>query len=210
MSRIKEVLFELGYKDTTPTPEYQTFYMKWTGQWQLQHEVILIACKQCVRKKLDTSFETVDVMLKRWVEKGLRTKEDIKEYLKRRQKLNEQIQAVLERVGEERSVTPADRKLFLKWTEEWKLPYELILQAAEYSVIAENKLSFMNKILYSWYNSGIRTVEEARTDHERHLKGLYLVAQNKSLKKQVDFSKFEQHTYTDEELEFLFEDIENG
>ena len=210
ISKIKKVLFELGYKDTTPTPEYQAFYMKWTTQWQLQHEVILIACKQCVRKKLDTSFETVDAVLKRWVEKGLRTKEDIKEYLRIKQKLNEQIQAVLERLGEERPVTSADRKLFLKWTEEWKLPYELILQAAEYSVTAENKISFMNKILYSWHSNGIKTVEEAITDHERHLKGLYLVAQNKPLKKQVDFNRFQQHTYTEEELEFLFEDIENS
>jgi len=149
-------------------------------------------------------------MLKQWIDSGLRTKDDIKEYLKKKQKLNNEIQEVLNCAGEQRSVTPADRKLFIKWTEEWKLPYQLILQAAEYSIMAENKLTFMNKILYNWYSNGIKTVEDARADHERHLKGLYLVTQKKPLKKQVDFNKFEQHTYTHEELEFLFEDIENG
>ena len=54
-----------------------------------------------MRRKLSTSFEMVDAVLKRWVEKGLRTKEDIKEYLKKKQELNERIQAVLERLGEE-------------------------------------------------------------------------------------------------------------
>ena len=83
------------------------------------------------------------------------------------------------------------------------MPYDLVLQAAEYSIAAENKLAFMNKILYNWHSNNIRTINEARTDHERHLKGLYVVGRSNPLK-QVDFGNSEQHSYTDEELESLF------
>ena len=209
-SKIKAVLFELGYRETTPTPEHKAFYAKWSNQWQLDHDVIILACRHCVRKKLDTSFESLDTILKQWIDNDLRTKEDIKEYLKKKQKLNTEIQAVLDRAGEQRPITAAVRKLFIKWVKDWEMPYDLILQAAEYSTAAENKLAFMNKILYNWHSNNIKTLSEARADHERHMKGLYLISQSKPLKKQVDFNKFEQHSYTDEELEFLFEDIENG
>jgi DnaD/phage-associated family protein len=208
--KVKAVLFELGYRDTTPTPEHQAFYIKWTTQWKLQHDIIILACKHCVRKKLNTSFESLDAILKQWIDNGLRTKEDIKEYLKRKQKLNTEIQIVLDRAGEQRPITAAVRKLFNRWVKDWNMPYDLVLQAAEYSIAAENKLAFMNKILYNWHSNNIRTINEARTDHERHLKGLYVVGRSNPLKKQVDFGKFEQHSYTDEELESLFEDIENG
>lgn len=163
-----------------------------------------------MRKKLNTSFESLDAILKQWIDNGLRTKEDIKEYLKRKQKLNTEIQIVLDRAGEQRPITAAVRKLFNRWVKDWNMPYDLVLQAAEYSIAAENKLAFMNKILYNWHSNNIRTINEARTDHERHLKGLYVVGRSNPLKKQVDFGKFEQHSYTDEELESLFEDIENG
>ena len=163
-----------------------------------------------MRKNLNTSFESLDTLLKQWIDNGLRTKDDIKDYLKKKQKLNAEIQAVLDKAGEQRPITAAVRKLYNRWTKEWEMSYELVLLAAEYSVAAKNKLSFMNKILYNWRNGNIKTADEARAEHERHLKGLYVVGENKPLKKQVDFSKFEQHSYTDEELEFLFEDIENG
>ena len=49
--KIKEVLFNLGYKNTVPTPEHQSLYMKWTNDWEMNHDVVLLACKQLIRKK---------------------------------------------------------------------------------------------------------------------------------------------------------------
>ena len=77
--------------------------------------------------------------------------------------------------------------------------------------MAENKLPFINKILSNWHKMGITTVQEAKADHDRHVQGLEVAAsKTPTMKKDVDFNKFEQHTYTDEELEYLFEDIENA
>src|SRR5690554_319602 len=69
--KIKEVLFNLGYKNTLPTPEHQSLYMKWTNNWQMDHDVVLLACKQLIRKKARSSFNQVDELLASWNERGL-------------------------------------------------------------------------------------------------------------------------------------------
>lgn len=205
---IREILYNLGQSNVTATPEHQELYVKWTEKWQIEHSVILIACKQCVRNKTNT-FEALDVLLQKWLDYDLRTYADIKAYIDRKRKLDMDIRAILDRAGENRSPTPADRRLFIKWTDEWNMPFEVILLAAEYSIKAQNKLPFMHKILENWYNDNIRTVSQAKKDHERHKSGAKVAKQGSAgLKKEVDFNKFEQHKYTDDELESLFEDIE--
>ena len=209
--KVKEVLFNLGYKNTAPTPEHQALYLKWTNSWQMDHEVVLVACRQAVRKRSRSHINQVDGILTRWKEEGFIKSQDIKNYLKQKKILLDEIKTVLERAGDNREVTASDQKVFKKWTEEWNLSYELILLAAQYSTMAENKLPFINKILNNWHERGITSVKEAKAEHERHVQGLNAEAdKSPSIRKQVDFNQFEQHSYTDEELEHLFEDIENA
>ncbi len=206
--RLKEVYYQLGYKDTASTPEHLSMYMKWIEDSRLDHGVILLACKQCVRKKSNT-FENLDNMLLSWVQNGLTTEEDIKKHIAKRKALDNEVQAVLERSGESRNITSGDRKLYHQWTEEWKLPFELILQAAEYSVMAQNKLPFLNKILSGWHNKNITSLSEAKADHARHIQALALMETGKGTKKQLDFNQFTQRTYSEDELEHLFEDFQS-
>ena len=208
--KIKEVLFNLGYKNTLPTPEHQSLYMKWTNNWQMDHDVVLLACKQLIRKKARSSFNQVDELLARWNERGLTKSKDVKNYLNHKELLINEIRAVLERAGDRREVTAADQKVFAKWTKEWNLSYELILLAAEYSTMAENKLTFINKILSNWYKKGITSIKEAKADHEQHVQDRQGMSSGSAMRKQVDFGQFEQHSYTDEDLEHLFEDLENA
>ncbi|NMA96273.1 MAG: DnaD domain protein [Clostridiales bacterium] len=204
---VREVLYNLGLGNTTVTPKHQELYNKWTQDWKFDHSVILMACKECVRNKSNT-FEALDSSLHRWLKRGLRTAGDIRKYIDRVEALDIDIRAVLDRAGDNRLPTPADRKLFIKWTETWNMSYELILLAAEYSIAARNKMPFIHRILESWNKNNIRSLREAREDHKRH-RSRQGRAPEGPLSKQVDFNKFEQHEYTDDELESLFEDIEN-
>ena len=209
--KIKEILFHLGYKDTAPTPEHQALYLKWVNTWEMDHEVVIMACRQSVLKKQRSNLNQVDRILSKWKEQGLIKTKDIKDHLKRKKMVLDEIRAVFERAGDSREITPSDQKLFAKWTEEWNLPYEIVLLAAEYSTMAENKPAFINKVLNNWYSSGINSVQAAKAEHERRkLGGRDGSSSTASIKKQVDFNKFEQHTYTDEDLDHLFEDMENA
>ena len=208
-SKLKEIYYQLGHKDNSPTPEHQSMYKIWTTEYKLEHGVILLACKQCVRNKTN-SFEHLDNLLKQWLKNGLVTESDIKDYLSKKKTTENEIKAILERAGDSREVTLSDRKLYKQWTESWNLSFEVILQAAEYSIMAKDKLPFIHKILTNWYDKGITNIRDAKADHERHTQALDLLSENKGMKKQLDFNKFPQHSYTEEELENLFENIEKS
>ncbi len=212
-SRLKEVYRQLGYKDNKPTPEHLTMYRSWTHGLNLNHDVILQACRQCVRKNAN-SFEYLDALLKQWAKNGLTTVTEVKDFLSRRKATDNEIRAILERTGETAAnISGSERKLYRQWTEVWNMPFEVILLAAEYSSLAKEKIRFLNKILESWHEKGIRTVRAGKEDHEQHKKELELMKQStgkkeNGLKKQLDFNKFPQHSYTEEDLENLFENIE--
>jgi DnaD/phage-associated family protein len=207
-TRLKELYYELGHKDNKPTPEHLSMYRNWTVNCSLDHEVILLACKQCVRNQRNT-FEYLDSLLNQWLKNGLTTVQDINDFLSKSKTMDNEIRAVLQRAGESRSINLSDRKLYQKWTESWNMSFEVILLAAEYSVMAKEKISYINKILSDWHNKGINTVSEGKADHERHKMAKELMEQqpDKGLKKKLDFNKFPQHNYTEEDLENLFENI---
>lgn len=207
-SNIKDVYRNLGYKNYTPNPEHLSIYDKWTKEYSLPHNVIIEACRQCVRQKY-TSFEDLDNILKEWSELGLSSETEVKDHLDKEKFIKNEIKAVLDRAGESHSPKLSDQRLYKKWTADWNMPFEVILQAAEYSVMAKKKMPFLNKILENWYKAGINTLQDAKADHERHLSAAQQQSSDApSSKKQVDFNKFSQRNYTKEDLEHLYEDIE--
>ncbi len=210
-TQIKEVYYQLGYKNNVPTPAHLTMYQEWQNTYGMNHELILLACKQCVRKRT-TSFEHLDDLLRQWSDMGFSSLPEVKNYLSQKKSRENEIKAVLERAGDSRRVTASDRKLYAQWTDVWNMSFEVILLAAEYSILSKEKMPFLNKILSEWHNKGINTIKEGKEDHERHLKAMELLKQgtgtDKGLKKQLDFNKFPQHAYSDEDLESLFENIE--
>lgn len=215
-SSVKSIYHHLGYKEGAPTPAHIDMYKKWVDDYNLEDEVIILACKHSV-KKGRTSFEKLDNLLRTWVKNGLTSVNDIKEFLLKRKAIDSNLSAIFERAGVEKNISQADRKLYKTWTQEYNFSLELILLAAEYSIMADNKLPFMNKILKNWYDSNISTIEEARADNERHKKAMDLLKEsgknikgNKAKGKELDFNKFQQHSYSEEDLEFLFENFETN
>lgn len=206
--KMKELYLNLGYRENVPAPEHMEMYQRWLGDFGLDHEVVLEACRQSVRSKHHT-FEDLDRLLVSWVQKGLTDTKSIQRHLEQRKTMDNEILAVLSRAGESRAITPADRKLYMKWTKTLNMPFELILQGAEYSITAQNKLSYLNQILENWHNRGVTTLSEAKTEHARHKQALDLMVNaGQGTKKQLDFNKFSQRSYTEAELEHLFEDFE--
>lgn len=86
------------------------------------------------------------------------------------------------------------------------LPPDLMTEAMKIAV-ANNKRStkHVEVIWQNWIKSGIKTMDDyKRHEAERAEKG------QKGPKKQLDFNRFEQRNYTDQDLEHLFVDFEKG
>jgi len=73
----------------------------------------------------------------------------------------QKVEEVKEYVGKG-AVTLGEKELYLKWQNQWKMSHELILKGAQ-ALTRTNKPSFhyLDKILESWYQQGIKDVAQA-------------------------------------------------
>ena len=131
---------------------------------------------------------------------GLTTLPAINQYVATVVSNDKAIKNLLEKAGLLRNVTASDRKLYKTWTEVWLLSAELIEFAVEKSVSASNPLQYANKVLACYKEQGITTVAQAQTTAT-----VALASTKEGAKKH----SFEQHEYTDDEINALFTDLEN-
>ena len=98
---------------------------------------------------------------------------------------------------------------------------DLILFAAESAKNAGDAMSYINRVLDSWAEQGIRTPQAARAERARRIQGRAAAptaapAQSSSSpapvaprpSKEVGAHRFGQRAYTDEDLESIYSDLD--
>lgn len=159
-NNIKEILTALKYSRIVVAPKHEQFYDEWRSAGFSQ-KTILLACAQSV--KLDSRrLESVDGILKEWNAQGIESEEDIKKYLRKQDTIDRKIKQVFDSAGIDRSVSDNDRKTYLKLTQEKGLSHDVFLYAAEYSSIKDKPFEYMMKVLLSWAEQGVNTLEKAK------------------------------------------------
>lgn len=106
-----------------------------------------------------------------WADRGIDTYESAEEYIK-------EIEVKMSNEGKirgvlgiyDRALTQTEKKYIKAWTYEKDIPLPLIREAYDRTVAATGKLSwaYMNKILMSWCEEGIKTVEEVAEREALH------------------------------------------
>ena len=131
-----------------------------------------------------------------WADKGITTYESAEEYIKELElKLSNEgkIRGILGIY--DRALTQTEKKYINMWTFEKNIPTDLIEEAYDRTVEATGKLSwaYMNKIVTSWYDEGLRTREDIKS-HD----ALYKLknSSTKEPKKSAAKSKFNNYTDT--------------
>lgn len=68
-----------------------------------------------------------------------------------------------------RALSSAEKTHIGRWSEEWSIPVELVAVAYEICVDRLGKISFayINSILKSWHEKGIRTIDQVKSDKSR-------------------------------------------
>ena len=72
------------------------------------------------------------------------------------------IKEVLTTLSIDRNVIKADRDYYAVWTENWGFTHDVIMYAASLSAGRNNALSYLNKILSNWNESGVKTLDKAK------------------------------------------------
>lgn len=194
---VHSVLFAIGSQIKTVSPTHIALYQKWTKEHGFDHEVILSAC-QTLSRMGKTRFEDLDALLLRWKEKELLSMEDVQNDILTRKRVQSDMRIILERAGELREPEGSEIALLQKWTDEWQMPFEVILQAAEYSLPYKNKAAFIHKVIGQWQKDGIRTVADAKKEHKAHENTTTTTA-----KKELVGLKYTQHKLTPQEIDAL-------
>lgn len=125
---------------------------------------------------------SMDKTTPRYVEKvaismadeGINTTEELDKYIKKKEKLDEDISKLRMLIGaSSRALTAKEKKFFTCWAEEWSLPYDVIERAFEITVdkCGGVKLPYMNKILENWHNEGLHTLKTVDESLEAYKSG---------------------------------------
>ena len=159
-----------------------------------------------VEKKGIRKISYVEGIIRNWYDEGITNVEALQEYLKVNNEKYYRYERVMKYLGQgNRNPTESEMKVIDKWFEEYNFSMELVLKGCENSRKTSNpSINYIDGILTSWYEKGIRSVEEIEIKDklpERKQERKTTTTVRKAAPNR--FHNFEQRTskYTAQELE---------
>lgn len=145
-----------------------------------------------------TNVRTLDGMnkiLNKFQKLGILSEKALDEYFAGVLSTDKRIKEILENVGLSRNVNQFDRDKFKVWSSVWQLPDDVIDYACTQALGKDQPMQYLASILASFHDKNIKTVEDAKNS-------IQIVAPKQRK------SNFTERNYTKEEMNALFQSIE--
>ena len=155
---IRTCKFRLGLVGSI-TDEHRRFHQRWRESYGFQEEAILLACDEAVAQG-SPSFKEVERILSEYMRRGTTQPEQIASD----RLLTQDAQMLLRTAGVTRIPTESDKQQIAKWLNH--MPFEVLMQAAEYAKDATKPTGYLARIVNDWQQKGIRSVSDARAEHD--------------------------------------------
>ncbi len=157
--------------------------------------VIEIGARECARNR--GSFDELPKLLEAWQKKGLYTRADVESYVAEFHRQNELLKKLRDKwnAGEPR-IGEASRKMAARWKSELGFDDEMILKCAEFASEAKAPMAYLDSILTSLHQKGIRTPEEAEQEHQR-MRGEHPDKGQAGIQRQVTAQQYGQREYNE-------------
>lgn len=156
----KQVNRSLGLFYESLDSEIESYISPWLG-YGFEVDTILKVAEYAFKSSI-RSLDGMDNLMKKLYKLGILTSESLLEYLGQLVKGDAQIKTILEKLGLSRRVNSFDREMFKTWTEAWNMSEELIAHAASLSLGKLSPLQYMNRLLATWHEKGVKSVEESK------------------------------------------------
>ena len=130
-------------------------------EYAMSQEMVLVLLEYCVT--LDkTSFSFIEKVAENWSKQGITT---LREATKVLNSLNKEINTIKKckkTFGLDREFTQTEKNYISLWVRELSMSEAMIKSAYERTIMSTGKLSmpYMNTILKSWFEKGIKTVSQ--------------------------------------------------
>ena len=182
--------------------------LSWVHDYNMNPDVIEKAFFYAVERKGVRKINYVEGIIRNWYDQGLTNLEAITEHFKRQDTKYYGYQKVMKSLGlDNRPITQGEIKIIDKWFEQYNFSIEIILKGCEGSSrVANPNVNYIDAILTSWYEKGVKTFEDIEEkDKPKEKKEIKVVNSipKRSTQAKTRFHNFEQRTskYTSEQLE---------
>ena len=202
---IREVLTAAGLKISPNHPAIKESYQKMLSM--VSHEAVVLAAREISRSRKNQSVQKLEELVEKWHQKGIRSKEDVQEYLALVKRQNAFLQSLFAAMGAELNPSPADRELLRKWREDWAFSDEVLTEVAGYARGKSAPMPFMNKVLESFFKKDAKSLAAVRKAHEEHGQNYQPPAKKRG--KTVIEQQYTQRAYDPKDYEgFTPEEVE--
>ena len=192
---LKEVMKEIGQYGAA-TPAQQKLYAEMTDLYP--QNIIILAARECAAKQ--KHFDSVLKLLESWKERGFEDEKQILEHIEAFHEKEEFIKTLRQKwAGRETDIGQKTLQMLEKWENGMGFSREMISLAADEAYEAKKPISYMDKLLQSWAEKGIKTAEAAKKEQKAHEEQSGSLRKNPA--KNVAAQQYAQRDYEDEQDE---------
>lgn len=205
-SKEKEELYSIAKKVASTLGLYyqnlesvvEVYIKDWVNKGYDQETLTLLS-NYCFKQDIKTLSLMNEIVLK-FYKLGIVTIDAINEYIESVVSTDNSIKSILQKLGILRRVNSSDRNFFRTWTIDWDFSLEVIELVAEKAKATSSPVRYMNKLLLDLNSKNIHDVEKVKIE---------LNKVNVNPSSQVVKSDFGQRDYTKEELDALFDSLDD-
>ena len=160
---------------------------------------LLTIIKFCFLRN-NRQFPGVNEFIDTLYNNGVISNTAIDEYIAETIHKDKRIKHILTTLGSSRMVSGKDRDYYNTWSDMWAFSTDIIDYAVSLSVGKSHSFAYINSVLASWHNLGLKTLEDCKKNGGAPT-GTYTKPSTQ------DFSG--QRTYTKEELDQIYGNLED-
>ena len=192
----EKIATKLGVKLTSFESTVELYLNKWK-RFGFDNQSLIELSKYAFLTNCH-SLESMDLLVTKFYKKGLISINAVNDYITSVLNENEKFETMLKNAGIVRSLTSSDKEMLNVWINEWLLPENLVEYALSFGAGKVNPLTYVNKILLTWRQRGIDTLDKAKQE-------------NKTFEQKTTTthtSNFTERSYSVEELNKVFTNLD--
>lgn len=193
----KDINKTLGVYYESVDNEIDTYILNWISRGFNRDSLLLIA-NFCFKNSIRT-LEGMDENVQKFNKLGLTSINSINEYLGEVMSVDSRIKQILSNLNIDRRVNSFDRSFYRTWTYVYKFDDKIIDYAVSLSQNKTNSMQYINALLTDWHDKRLTNLEEIKK-----LK----IDNVKTTKPLTNVKSYEQRSYTSEELNALFDNLD--
>lgn len=127
--------------------------LSWIADYNANPEMIVYAYSYCVKKKNHSNHKYVAAIVKEWANQGLKSIDQIEDYLEETDNRHYLYKRVLRALGFLRNATEEEKRIMDTWFDQMGFSIDRVLDACKKTTgISNPNINYINSVLKAWSN----------------------------------------------------------